>query len=78
MSPDSLAIELRVRSFDREFGKCTNREHWLTLYLQLRESGDDHWTASETIRMERQMDERSAQSAKLTPEQHNRFPGGRW
>lgn len=48
----------RVRQFDREFPKIRHREHWLTLYLALRDGGDSHITATETVRGERQMEGR--------------------
>lgn len=45
----------RVIRFDRTFPKLSNREYWLMLYLQLRDGGDDHSTACETVLGEIQM-----------------------
>lgn len=41
--------------FDRAFPKQSHREHWLTMYLDLRDCGDSHSTAVDTIRGEMQM-----------------------
>lgn len=50
MEPSPALEAFRVRRFDREFKNTSRREHWLTLYLSLREAGDDHQVAVETIR----------------------------
>lgn len=39
--------------FTREFR--AGQAGWLELYLELRESGDDHHTAAETVRLEAQV-----------------------
>ena len=72
MNAESSAVEIRVRQFDREFPRIVRREHYLTMYLALRDGGDDHTTASETVRGEREMSQR------MTAAEHNAFPGGRW
>ena len=55
MNAESSVQEIRIRAFDREFGKITQRESWLSLYLNLRDGGDTHSEASETVRAERQV-----------------------
>ena len=55
MNTEQTRQALRISAFDREFGKITQRETWLTMYLALRDGGDSHSTATETIRGERQM-----------------------
>lgn len=49
---DKTAWSLRCDRFDRAFPRVSNREDWLSMYLLLRDGGDDHSTAVETIRGE--------------------------
>ena len=56
MNADNVVVQdLRVAQFDRTFQRISHREHWLTLYLQLRDNGDSHSEAVSTIQGERQM-----------------------
>jgi len=55
MNAENMKVEVRVSQFDREFKKISHHEHWLTMYLSLRDCGDSHSTAVETIRGEIQM-----------------------
>ncbi len=52
-----MNVDIQRMRFEREFGVIgTNiRVEWFTLYLALRAEGDDHVTASETVRGEMQM-----------------------
>lgn len=54
MNAENKAIELRCAQFDREFPHA--HENLRTAYLALREAGDSHSTACETIRAEIQME----------------------
>jgi hypothetical protein len=53
MEIEAQVNEVRLQQFEREFGR--SREVWRTLYLSLRDNGDSHSSACETIRMEIQM-----------------------
>ncbi len=59
MNAEQTRDELRIRSFDRAFPRITNREHWLTMYLALRDGGDTHSAAVETVRGEMLMLQRT-------------------
>ena len=52
-SAEQYREEMRVKMFDREFPKIAAREHYLTMYLQLRDGGDSHSDAVTTIKAER-------------------------
>jgi hypothetical protein len=54
---NQMIMSARVDAFDRAFPKTSHREHWLTMYLALRDSGDNHSTAVETIRGEKLMEQ---------------------
>jgi hypothetical protein len=66
MTPESNRDEIRRAQFERRFGTIGSnvRESWFTLYLQLRDSGDSHSAAVETVVAEMAMDRSNGKAAR--------------